>query len=261
MSKLPIAFYVMAHQDDWQLFRGDQAWIDLNESGARIVFVYTTAGDAGRTDGWWEARERGGIASIRAAIPASPLTFHIRTFNGHPIASWDCGNTTSYCMRLPDGILDKLRERPLAAVDGSTTYTGWADFVQTLRAILDTETEASSSEHPWVNAPDYNPKDSPSDHQDHIATGQALREFVTLDSRYSRVWWVGYDVKTRDPNVSGDNLVHKKKLFDAYAAEVLAETTRNGKPTQRDDALWERYGTRNYCSRRLWDTLDPDPVP
>jgi hypothetical protein len=259
MSGLPIAFYVTSHQDDWQLFRGDQAWGDLSASGARIVFVYTTAGDAHRTDGWWEARERGAIASVRAAIPASPLTFHIRTFNGHPIASWDCGNTTSYCMRLPDGILDDLRAdppRPLTAVDGSTTYQDWADFRQTLQAILDTETAASTSEHPWVNAPDYDTSRNPGDHQDHLATGAALHEFVTVNSRYSRVWWVGYSTKDRPQNVFGDQLATKQKLFDAYAAEVLAETTRNGHPVHRDDREWNEWGLRSYFERRLWNTPD-----
>jgi hypothetical protein len=34
----PISFYVMAHQDDWQMFRGEQAWIDI-QAGARVAFV------------------------------------------------------------------------------------------------------------------------------------------------------------------------------------------------------------------------------
>lgn len=51
-----VGCYVAAHQDDWQLFRGEQAWADLNTAGVRVVFVHTTAGDAGATNGWWEAR-------------------------------------------------------------------------------------------------------------------------------------------------------------------------------------------------------------
>jgi hypothetical protein len=56
-----VAFYVSAHADDWISFRGHQAWGDLKETGddVRIVFVYTTAGDAGRDDGWWHRREDG----------------------------------------------------------------------------------------------------------------------------------------------------------------------------------------------------------
>lgn len=53
-----VCFYVVAHQDDWQIFRGDQAYADYNyTSDVKIVFIYTTSGDAGATDGWWEARE------------------------------------------------------------------------------------------------------------------------------------------------------------------------------------------------------------
>src|SRR4051794_24564258 len=114
MGARTVAFYIAPHQDDWQLFRGGQAYAGLNEPGARIVFVYTTAGDCGWTDGYWEAREKGAIASIRAAIPPSPLTTCVRTIAHHPITVVECGNSTSYCLRLPDGVgsqsLSNLRD-------------------------------------------------------------------------------------------------------------------------------------------------------
>jgi hypothetical protein len=69
-----VAFYVVAHQDDWQLFRGQQAWSDI-QSGAQIVFIYLTAGDAGgdRGVGWWEAREVAALESCRLVTGAAPL--------------------------------------------------------------------------------------------------------------------------------------------------------------------------------------------
>lgn len=52
-----VAFYVTAHhQDDWQLFRGHHAHEDLLTPGAKIVFVYSTANDAGLLPGWWGRR-------------------------------------------------------------------------------------------------------------------------------------------------------------------------------------------------------------
>jgi LmbE family N-acetylglucosaminyl deacetylase len=42
-----VAFYVGAHQDDWQLFMSPQAYYDLTTSGTRVVFIYTTFGEAG----------------------------------------------------------------------------------------------------------------------------------------------------------------------------------------------------------------------
>ena len=65
-----LAFYVTAHQDDWELFRGQQAYKDLATSTNKVVFIYVTAGDAGRTNGWWEARERGALQRLTARNPA-----------------------------------------------------------------------------------------------------------------------------------------------------------------------------------------------
>src|SRR5947209_5394289 len=66
-----VVFYISAHQDDWQLFRGERAYRDLRAPGLRVVFVYTTAGDSGDGPGasWWRARERGALASCLGAQP------------------------------------------------------------------------------------------------------------------------------------------------------------------------------------------------
>ena len=60
-----LAFYVTAHEDDWELFRGEQAYRDLATPTKKVVFIYVTAGDAGQTNGWWEAREQGALAAVR----------------------------------------------------------------------------------------------------------------------------------------------------------------------------------------------------
>ena len=217
-----VAFYISPHQDDWQLFRGEQAYADLNEPGARIVFVYTTAGDRGWTNGYWEAREKGAIASIRAAIPPSPLTTCVRTIAGHPITVFDCGSSTSYCLRLPDGVgpqsLSNLRDgaiATLAAVDHSTTYHGWVDFRNTLREILERESSLINARYPWVNAPDYHRLRNPDDHADHQASADALRSFAA--GTYRRAWWVSYATARRPPNLDRPAVILKRRLFDAYS--------------------------------------------
>jgi len=262
-----IGFYVAAHEDDWQFFRGEQAYADLNAANVRIVFIHTTAGDAGRTDGWWEVRERGAIASIRAAVPAAPLKFDVRTVNGHPISVYVCGNSTSYFLRLPDGYgqqnlptlnsLTHLRDgvvSSIAAVDHSTSYAGWSDFWNTLKGILQTETAASSSVNPWVNAPDYNTVRNPNDHADHKATADALRMFVS--SSYNRAWWVGYDIQNRPVNLSGTPYNQKKSLVDAYSNMVLQLTTQNGAPSQADPAEWAAFGPHSYVTIRSYGMVD-----
>src|SRR5690348_6093412 len=104
MTYKSVSFYTQAHQDDWQLFRGEQVWEDINTVGNKVVFIYATAGDAGQKDGWWEAREKGALASVRKILNApSPLTTKVKYINRHPIVLYSCGNTESYFMRLPDG--------------------------------------------------------------------------------------------------------------------------------------------------------------
>src|SRR5688572_21098948 len=58
-TPFPVEFFVQAHQDDWQLFLGDRAVLAVPTAN-KLVFIYTTAGDAGApaSDGYWQERER-----------------------------------------------------------------------------------------------------------------------------------------------------------------------------------------------------------
>lgn len=47
-----VVYYVGAHADDPLLFRGGVRWSDMHLAGVKCVHIITTAGDAGRTDGW-----------------------------------------------------------------------------------------------------------------------------------------------------------------------------------------------------------------
>ena len=258
-----VTFYVSAHQDDWQLFRGEQAFVDLNTPDARIVFIYTTAGDDGRTDGWLEAREQGAIASIKHAIgsPDLSISTSIEKINGHPITTYSYGNTISYCLRLPDGMpngstpqsLKALHDGSISsstAVDSSTSYDGWDDFCTTLEVIVRQETAASSSPHPWINASDYDALLTLGDHSDHLLTATALRRFA--DSFCSRAWWVSYDSMNRPVNLTDEACEHKKALFFAYANRVY-ELMPNNPPMQKE---WDWWGARSYC--RLVPFGQPD---
>src|SRR5271170_6344257 len=66
------SFYVVAHEDDWQLFMGLNAALDVPSPDSKIVFVHTTAGDAGLGTGtggtpvpYYIARENGALSAIR----------------------------------------------------------------------------------------------------------------------------------------------------------------------------------------------------
>ena len=148
-TPFPVEFFVQAHQDDWQLFLGDRA-AGAVPTASKLVFVYTTAGDAGtsNTAGYWQARERAVQASIDSMTPASAWSCANQTLNGHVIARCVKGSVVSYYMRLPDGngtgqgyppvngSLGRLRSGAIASLsakDGSTTYTSWSDLVSTFQ--------------------------------------------------------------------------------------------------------------------------------
>lgn len=261
MGARTVAFYISPHQDDWQFFRGEQAYIDLNAPNCKVVFVYITAGDNGWTNGYWEAREKGALASIRTAIQPAPLTTEVRSISGHPITVFECGSSVSYCLRLPDGVgpqsLSGLRDgtiSDLTAVDQSTTYHGWDDFRRTLEAVLRRESRLGSAPHPWINAPDYHRQRNPEDHADHQATADALRSFVA--GVYRRAWWVSYSIARRPPNLETAAVILKRRLFDAYSLRVLEETAANGRRIHPNEAEWSWWGDRSYATLRQADEDD-----
>jgi hypothetical protein len=248
-------YYVVAHQDDWQLFYGHQAFADLSEPNSRVIFIYTTAGDAGQSEEWWRARERGAIAaqSIGCGSP-SP---EVRNINGHEITVYDAGSFVSYHMRLPDGhpegagfpatghaSLRKLQTceiSTIAAIDGSARYAGWNDFLSTLTAIFERE---GSPPNTWVNAADWSWTCSPDDHSDHKATADALRECLAGD--FNRLWFATYSNKDRPANLSGPALHDKESLWLAYKQHVA--------PLADLEFLsweWDVWGAKNYYRQVL----------
>jgi len=268
LSYSRVVYYVSAHPDDWQLFRGEQAYYDLYVVGAKVVFIYLTAGDAGKTNGWWEVREESAVASLRPALPAAPLLIDVVCINDHPIVRYRCGNSVSYFLRLADGGTDGqgfaatgfrslscLRDfgKPLPAVDGSTVYTNWSDLCETLSSIMEAEAAGVPQEHPWVNLPECDPRFSPGDHADHTAASNAIQTFAI--GRFNQSFWVGYDTKNRLPNLTHLSYYRKGKLFDAYRRKVHEMLTANGQGMNQTffESEWINWGSRSYFRNLLWD--------
>jgi hypothetical protein len=259
-----LCYYVVAHQDDWQLFFGQQAYSDLAEPDSRVVFIYTTAGDAGGPDAYWQAREKGAVAAQTLPSGCSPpKDFNTVLINKHPIATCEGGSFVSYHMRLPDGnvnghgfestgnvSLEKLQIGCLpriTAVDTSTSYHSWDDFCATLGAIIERERASSGTANPWVNAADWSWRCSPRDHSDHKATANALRNvFCQRGNIFNRLWFVTYSTDARDANLSGEALEHKQAIWLAYAHAV-------GEPIWWE---WNSWGAKNYI--RLVDVGQED---
>lgn len=231
-----ISFYVVAHADDWQLFMQPNAYNDLVVPGSKVVFIITTAGDAGTGETYWAAREEGLKSSLRfclAPLAALSESSGIKEFNQHTINYWLANNATCYFLRLPDGNLDgngfslyhyqslyRLRSEQIStiiAIDTSATYISWSDFCITLQTIIQTESEGISEV--WINYLNPNTGTNPNDHIDHITTGQALQEMPVISS-LQQALFVGYSVGTVGKNLQPTDLFWKAGMFAAYEKAV-----------------------------------------
>ena len=222
-------FYVHAHQDDWQLFMGDRTSQSV-ATGGKVVFIYTTAGDAGSGDvRYWTTRETGSQASVDVITGSGTWTCANETINGHPIrrCAKGAGLVVSYFMRMPDGnttgdgfgfgSLKRLRDlnTPTSAIDQSTTYTSWSDFHTTLRDLIDLESGEAGPSDLVVHAPDDDRIANVGDHPDHFATGDAVRD-ASRSRAWSLAWYVGYHTRDLAPNISQAALDTKRAEFVAY---------------------------------------------
>jgi hypothetical protein len=269
-----VAFYVTAHQDDWEFFRGQQAYLDIVASPAdtRIVFIYTTAGDGGQEeDSYWANRALGAHRAQACALNRmqEPNNYHLvkKTFtvNGHDILRFEQARVpedpikiVSYHMRLPDGVsgngsaprknqsLRNLHQnrKPITSIrleddptEPSTTYASWDDFCSTLGAILKDETAQTSNPHPWVNAADWNDDINPGDHSDHRETTLALQEvYQTNNNQFHRAWFQTYCTGGLPANLYEPEFYYKLAVYEAYASAA-----------GRESAEWQAYGNKNYC--------------
>src|SRR5690348_6845283 len=92
-----VSFYVVAHADDWQLFMHPNVFNDLITPSGKVVFIITTAGDAGANELFWAAREEGMKSSIRFCLaPLGMLSESsgIRECNHHNIHYWSVNTVT-----------------------------------------------------------------------------------------------------------------------------------------------------------------------
>lgn len=265
-------FYVQAHQDDWQLFRGQQAWNDVKE--ANVVFIYMTAGDAGTTlaDNWWPTREKGAMASVGVILGAYPGALpnpETVTVNGHQITCYSWDNTKSYFMRLPDGMrgngsstygsqsLAKLydakqyqQQYTVSAVDGSTTYNSWDDLVDTLTMIMQSEAAACPSSSIWVNFSMWDNCEccNSGDHSDHHYTALAV---LQAEPGYQKAPYLTYITQNMPSNLSDGNYTNKYNLYFKGYWSVINNAGFTGSANDAITLEWGGTGVDNITGE-IW---------
>ncbi|HEY5021255.1 MAG TPA: hypothetical protein VII30_02085 [Gemmatimonadaceae bacterium] len=248
--------YFHAHQDDWQLFMGDRASNSFQLAN-KVVFVYSTAGDAGENTKYWQTRELAARAAVDAIIGGGAWSCGDQNINGHSIHRCVSGTAVEYDMRLPNcamngtgyfgrGCLGDLRDgtrSALVAVDSSATYTSWTDLTATMRGIVAFESNDQRAPQVEVHAPDYN-RTVNSDHidnPDHIATGDAVRA-ATAGRRWNLNWYVDYNTKNMPINVTQSQHDIKLKAFYAYDNYMgAAGLGRNQYEADYQAWLWRTY--------------------
>ena len=251
-------FFVHAHEDDWQLFMGDVANGSL-QVATKVVFVYTSAGDANLGSAYWHLRETGAENAVDALLGGSgSWVCAYQAVNAHNL--WRCtrGIAVSYFMRLPDGAtsgegfggrgsMNQLRDgqrSTLAALDGSTTYTSWADLTNTMRAIVDMESSNGSAPAVEVHAPEYDRTANSGDHPDHLSTGDLIRA-ASASRVWNLNWYVGYNTRYRAINLSQAAHDTKRDAFYAYDYTVGRGGYGYSQFEQEyQDWLWRTYARR-----------------
>jgi hypothetical protein len=260
----PVHAIIVAHQDDWQLFMGDVVARRI-QTGNPVVFIYLTAGDDGRDSLYWATRERGALESTRIAVglaaadSATDQCSIVKVLD-HAIRKCTIANTESYFFRLPDGhrngigfathsyqSLRKLRRKritSIAAVDGSATYSGWADIKSTVGGLIG---ESSAKRIVTVHTNDPSVVVNPHDHFDHRMAG-----LLVFDSRKQNRWnvmyYAGYALATRAANRSEDQVRQKTTLFLAYD-NVMKQANAKWSAYRERPAFYSECLQRTYARR------------
>jgi LmbE family N-acetylglucosaminyl deacetylase len=260
--------YIVAHQDDWQLFMGDDVASRLG-TGAPATFIYLTAGDDGRDSTYWVTREQAALESTRIAsgayVRGKDPTCDRTRITAHIVRRCRLGYTTSYFLRLPDGkrngagfaragfqSMRKLQRKKLAslnAVDRSTAYAGWPDLVATVDALA---RAASVDSKPVLYSTDPSIGINPHDHFDHRVAGLLVDEIRKRHSWPAR-YYVGYALASRAANRPAKLTQLKTAVFRAYDDVMI-----------RANPAWSAYAEHpafySECMQRTYSRSVPGQV-
>ena len=248
-------FYIVGHQDDWQLFMSPNAYYDAQNKNVKTVFIYMTAGDAGLGDGfaggsrtpYYRARDIGAEAAMRfiATYPGefrSTSTSRLVFANDHSLPRWQYNNAMAYYFHLPDGFpagaghantgwqsLQRLESNAINSITdihNKNTFTGWKDLVYTVQSIV--QYEATGSSNVWVNIP--NPYADPGDgsnsptedHSDHIYSGYLMLDAINDLPCINRAYFYGYQTGHWISNLNENQTIIAAATWGATIAGLLS---------------------------------------
>jgi hypothetical protein len=244
-----VSFYIVAHQDDWQLFMGYNAYHDISDKNSKTVFIYTTSGNAGiigdngHGEGhgncgdcsmpYFKSRELGAISSIQLVLPPSKvykwcncwpypkMTEVIFNANGKKwyVKKYIYCNTVSYFLRIADASLAALQngESAVTSKEDSTDHQNEFRSDKDLSALLNSiiTYEKGTFDSFWLNTHEVDQKINPNDHSDHLCTGRICRE-ATKGMKVNFNYFIGYHSTELGANLSTEAAVIEAGLLAAY---------------------------------------------
>ncbi|PQB05378.1 PIG-L family deacetylase [Aureitalea marina] len=235
--------YVSAHPDDWQLFMNPNAYHSLKKDQHKVIFLHTTAGDAGAGTGennYYLAREEGSLRAIRLMVNTlvgsntlgTELNETSVSYYGHPIKRMEYGNAVIYFLRLPDGnyygpgypvhdnkSLQKLLKGEISniqTVDQSTSYKDFRDLSMTITELL--QKERSVGDTLRLNIAETDTLVNPGDHSDHRYSSY-LMQGLAKDAGVQFIrFYIEYHTNTLPMNVFPEDYLISAGVWGATAS-------------------------------------------
>lgn len=283
-AQVPVRYYVVADQDDWQLFMAQKLAIDLNSGNNKIVIITLTAGDAGNGSGsfggasasYYSSRERGGIYSTKLIgdfinPPYGPFnntyplpTVQTVSINGKNLAKYYFGDPdgtgaiVNYFLRLPDGgptgagypgtgnkSLKKLKEGTIANM---TSVDGANTYTWT--ELVNTITsiifaERGTQTQAWLNTSHLNTTLYP-DISDHVFSSTAAQEAVAAHLAIGINEFIMDYSSNSAANLTTEEYQLATNLFGVYNWSLL----RNRYPSQLTSTARAWFPMENFIQKR-----------
>lgn len=263
-----IAFYFIAHADDWQLFMTPEISQIIADKECKVVIIHTTAGDAGKDEKYWNARELASIESLLFRVSVDPvLQQEERTIRlgNKTITLFKANNCVMYFLRLPDGnyegtgfstylhqSLNKFRTGlipTITSVDEKSVYTNWEDLTLVLDNIilseLSTETGNVSKSQIHLNIPEPDLNLNHHTHNDHYNTA-LLVQSTKAYQQYPVKIFSDYCIIKNNDLLSGDELFWKIGMFCIYHHSLYKQY---GHSTIEEDRSFIPWCFRNSSYR------------
>ncbi|KAH9103945.1 hypothetical protein LEN26_015163 [Aphanomyces euteiches] len=268
--------FISAHQDDHELFMSADVMHALANPHAKLVFIYTTAGDADARDGWWEARESGTLAASSTLVEllAEPSfnsrrkTSLARVGRFH-VRRTDVGDRLRhYFVRLGEESMFKFAldnatnrvEKPLGNDnhEEEDVYTSLDDVKAVVRAILRDETYGFPSV--VVGANEFHGLDAADqgvDHQLHEATGaitaSVLETYPLWAQCVHQKYYFGYQRWQAQANIPEPYRSFQRYMWLQLSAAIDARYSK-GYPVWMDHI---HVLGRQYIAREVLNTTFP----